>query len=471
MPVKQSQLTARVYSITNKQGFSLVEIVLVSALFVLLASALIGNLVYGQESTMLAGNRSRAVFLAEEGLEATRNIRDDDFANLVDGTYGLYNVGGEWSLVGSFDINDIYTRQVIVSSIDANTKQITSQIDWQQTPQRTGTIALTSYLTNWSAIVIPGIGDWTNPAEDGFIDLGDNNNGYRIQTQGNYAYIIRTGGTPEFAIIDISDSASPSVTGSLNLLGSPRNIAVSGNYAYIASRRNGEELQVIDISNPASPSQVGSYDASGNDDGYAVAVVGTTVYLGRTNGTEFFIIDVSTPASPSLIGSLNLSGTIRDIAVVGDYAYLATYGTELQVIDISTPASPSLIGSLDLSGGSDAYAIVAFSNTVVLGRSSGDVHIIDVSTPASPSELGSYDALNDVHDLSLGNSNDYVFIASDENSMEFQVIDISTPASPSLVGFLDLSADLNGIAYNSGLDIAVAASDNNSTELTIIIPQ
>ena len=63
------------------------------------------------------------------------------------------------------------------------------------------------------------------------------------------------------------------------------------------------------------------------------------------------------------------------------------------------------------------------------------------------------------------------FIASDENSMEFQVIDISTPASPSLVGFLDLSADLNGIAYNSGLDIAVAASDNNSTELTIIIPQ
>jgi len=148
MQIKQLQLMLR--ECLPTKGFSLIEIVLVSALFVLLFSVLVGNLIYGQESTMLAGNRSRAVFLAEEGLEATRNIRDDDFANLVDGTYGLYNVGGEWSLVGSFDINDIYTRQVTVSSIDANTKQIVSQIDWQQTPQRTGTVSFTSYLTNWA---------------------------------------------------------------------------------------------------------------------------------------------------------------------------------------------------------------------------------------------------------------------------------------------------------------------------------
>jgi len=131
----------------------LVEIVLVSALFVLLSSILIGNLVYGQEATMLSGNRTRAVFLAEEGLEATRNIRDNSFANLADGTYGLYNVGGEWSLAGSFDMVGIYTRQISISSVDADTKQVISQVDWQQTPQRTGNISLTSYLSNWAAEV------------------------------------------------------------------------------------------------------------------------------------------------------------------------------------------------------------------------------------------------------------------------------------------------------------------------------
>lgn len=141
------------YSIFNiphsTQGFSLVEVILASAVFVLLVSALVGAYLYGQESTVLAGNRARAVMLAEEGLEAVRNIRDAGFSNLTDGTYGLTTTGNQWSLSGSSDTSDIFNRQVVISSIDAMRKSVIASVTWQQNPQRAGLVSATTYLTNW----------------------------------------------------------------------------------------------------------------------------------------------------------------------------------------------------------------------------------------------------------------------------------------------------------------------------------
>jgi len=132
-----------------KKGFSLVEIILASSIFILLATALVGGYLYGEESTALSGNRARAVMLAEGGLEAVRNIRDESFSNLADGTYGLATSSNQWVLSGSQDIVDIFTRQVDVSSIDADTKEIVSTVTWQQNAQRTGNVSVSTRFTNW----------------------------------------------------------------------------------------------------------------------------------------------------------------------------------------------------------------------------------------------------------------------------------------------------------------------------------
>ncbi len=136
---------------TKSSGFSLVEIILASSLFALLILGLSGAFLYGQENTALSGKRARAVFLAEEGLEVARNIRDEDFANLADGTYGLAISGNQWAFSGSSDATDIFTRQVVVGSVDADRKQVTSTVTWQQNPQRTGSVSLVTYLANWQA--------------------------------------------------------------------------------------------------------------------------------------------------------------------------------------------------------------------------------------------------------------------------------------------------------------------------------
>lgn len=133
-----------------QSGFSLVEILLAVSVFGLIVMALVGSLIYGQESTALAGERSRVAILADEGLEAARNIRDAGFSNLTDGTHGLAISSNQWTLSGTSDTTDIFTRSLAISSVDANRKQVIATVTWPQTPQRSGTVTLTTYLTNWN---------------------------------------------------------------------------------------------------------------------------------------------------------------------------------------------------------------------------------------------------------------------------------------------------------------------------------
>ncbi len=135
----------------GSRGFSLVEVLLSVALFALIVVGLVGGLIYGQQTTALSGQRARAVALADEGLEAVRNIRDAGFVNLSDGTFGLTTAGNHWNLSGSSGAIDIFTRQIVISSVDAKRKNVTVNITWQQNPQRTGLVSAVTYLTNWIA--------------------------------------------------------------------------------------------------------------------------------------------------------------------------------------------------------------------------------------------------------------------------------------------------------------------------------
>lgn len=150
-------LVANSLQLKANKGFSLIEVLLASSIFALFVTVFVGAWLYGQESAMFASNRNRATILAEEGLEVTRNIRDAGFSNLADGTHGLIISNNQWNFSGSQDVNDIFTRQIIISSIDSNRKNIISNITWQQNPQRSGLVSLTSRMTNWqNSAPVPG---------------------------------------------------------------------------------------------------------------------------------------------------------------------------------------------------------------------------------------------------------------------------------------------------------------------------
>ncbi len=135
----------------NTDGFSIVEVLLAGSLFLIIVSTFIGAAVYGEESTVVAGQKSRAAFLAEEASEAVRNIRDDSFANLTDGLHGLAVASDQWIFSGTSDTTEGFTRQISISTVDANRKEVVSTVTFQETPQRSGSFSITTYLTNWQS--------------------------------------------------------------------------------------------------------------------------------------------------------------------------------------------------------------------------------------------------------------------------------------------------------------------------------
>ena len=459
-----------------RRGFSLVEALLAVAIFAVILVFLVVAYINARESTFLSGQRVRATVLAKEGVSAVRNLRDEDFASVPDGTYGLSLFGGVWTLSGTSDITDIYTRSVTITTVDAWRRDIVSTVTWPQNLQRTGTVSLLSRLTDWRRAVST-IGDWSSPQEESTVDIPGNQDGWKIFAEGDYVYVVRNSGNPDFLIIDVSDTGNPSITGSLNLSGNPRDVFVSGNYAYVASNSNNQELQVVNVSNPVLPSFVGSVNLSGNNDLFSVYVEGATLFAARdgSGNDEFLTFDLSTPASPSFLDSVDTSSDANHLVVFGGYAYVASShnGAELIVYDITNPSSISLADFDNISGNTDAFSVAgnASVNLVAVGRQDGFIFLYDVSTPTSVSQIGSFDANNFVRDLSFSDDGTLLFVASDENSAEFQVVDVSTPASPSLFGSVNLLGDLNGVFYLGSVDRVFAVGEDNSEEFVIFEPQ
>lgn len=147
---KQEQLQSIQKEVSATKGFLIVEVLLASSLLIIAITAFVGAIIYSEESTSVAGGVSRASFIAQEGLEAVRNIRDESFGNLTDGNYGLLISSNQWILSGSSDTTDGYSRQINISTINSDRKQITSTVAWQQTAQRTGEVVLTTELSNWN---------------------------------------------------------------------------------------------------------------------------------------------------------------------------------------------------------------------------------------------------------------------------------------------------------------------------------
>jgi hypothetical protein len=151
-------------------------------------------------------------------------------------------------------------------------------------------------------------------------------------------------GSGSLIVIDISNPASPSLTQTLPLPGSPSGIAIKGNYLYIAAGDPG--MYVINITNPASPSiagQTGSLPASGP---IAVDPTRNLVYLGTTDTAGFptdglKVINVANPASPQVIDTVNLPNWTTGVAYYDNHVYATTTditgpaASTLQIIDVS----------------------------------------------------------------------------------------------------------------------------------------
>lgn len=450
------------------RGFSLVEILLAVSLFGLMVMAFVGAMFYGEESTALSGSRSRAAFLTNEGIEAARSIRDSGYPNLTRGTYGLTTTGNRWNLFGSSDLTDnFFTRSLTVANATiSGTRVVTSNVTWQQNLQRTGAISMTTELSNWKVY----IGNWGAASIQTTLNLAAAGNGVKVVYQDDYAYVVRSTGTPNFVVVSVNNPATPVVVGSLALAGTPSNIVVSGNYAYISANSNPSELQIVNISTPTAPSLSGVFDAPGNIAATGIAFQNNLVYLARTgNSNNFVVVNVSTPSAPTQVGITSLAGGLNEVVVNDGYAYVtsANNNAEVQVINIANPAAPALVATDNLGTGSDAISIAYLTNTLLVGRADGTLQIIDVTIPTAPTNTSTFAAGSQINDISVGLSEGYAFLAGTTGTGRFRVVDVTNLAAPTSVVSITSAGVVNGVVYDPDRDRVYGVQTSGASELVV----
>lgn len=360
-------------------------------------------------------------------------------------------------------------------------------------PSQTGSIIITStnsdtriLILNSKGVIVSRVngmlsdGDWLALNVASLVPSSDTQNGEKIQVSGNYAYIIRSGPSPDLLVYDISNPSSPTLAGTLAFPANPVNLFISGSYAYVVFSYPNAEFQIINISTPSSPSFVtnGFVNLPNTDYANDVYVVGTKAYVTRADSSgadNFFIIDVSDPSAPAVLSSLYFSGSCYEVVVSGNYAYIgsASDANELRVVDVSEPSNPFQAYSIDFPGGSDSPAVAMEGSNLIISNS-GLIRLIDISNPLSPVIKSLYNTgANQIFDISLSsahgsNGHIYAFIATDIAPKEFFVLDITNPSSPTTASFFGITPTdiLTGVAYSSLLD-KVFASTMSSNEMIV----
>ncbi len=160
-------------SFRNSRGFSVVEVMLGTALFVIFSSGVIALLLQGLEMDRLAEEEAIAAQYASEGIEALRSVKNQSFALLsTTPSAGIDRVGagGTWAVSGVSTSYGKYVRTVSIApvardgsgtivasggTLDSLSRKITSTVVWPVTSARTNTISYTSYLTDWKKPLVP----------------------------------------------------------------------------------------------------------------------------------------------------------------------------------------------------------------------------------------------------------------------------------------------------------------------------
>ena len=226
-------------------------------------------------------------------------------------------------------------------------------------------------------------------------------------------------------------------------------------------------IQFIDVLNPSLPNPSASIEnPAGFSFPMAIEIDGNYAYFGGGMIGYFMIADISNINFPVQVGiTEDISGTAYQIAISGNYAYMATNTDTLYSIDITNKTAPKVIGKIDL--GSFPGGITVKGNIVYVGTDNG-LKVVDVSTPSKPTILNSFGS--GYSKIASDFANQRLFVAKGSG---FDAISVANPTLPSGI-FMGIGGGSGGdICYwnNYVLQIGagnVGAFQVNSTSATYL---
>ena len=281
-----------------------------------------------------------------------------------------------------------------------------------------GTCTITVANNGFSAQVQGTITSFS-PTALSFVSIPGFANG--VDVNGDYAFV--AAGSAGLQVVNVSDRTNPTIVASLPLAGNADDVRLLGSLAYVAGDVAG--LQVIDVTNPLVPVQRGTLNTSGT--ALDVAVRGTTAYI--ANSSNLFIADVTNPAAMTRISALPLNGLVQgvDVDTTRNLAVVTAGTNGIYVVDISNPGAPVVLGSTTTGDARDVaiqgdYAFVAdYQNSTVS---------VDIANPSAPTVVSNITDPNlggFLQDITL--SGNFALAADVKFVNGVPITDVSTPTN------------------------------------------
>ncbi|RPH92423.1 T9SS C-terminal target domain-containing protein, partial [candidate division KSB1 bacterium] len=176
--------------------------------------------------------------------------------------------------------------------------------------------------------------------------------------------------------------------------------------------------------------------------GYAwdVAVSGDYAYV-ADGGSGLRVVNITNPAAPFESGFYDTPGVAYGVAVSGNYAYVADESSGLWVVNVTNPAAPSGAGYYNTPG---AAFGVAVSGNYAYVADWYSLRVVDITNPTVPTEVGFCSTPGYAHRVTV--SGNYAYVADGGSGL--RVVNITNPAAPFESGFYDTPGTANGVAVD-----------------------
>lgn len=492
---------------TKKRGLSLVEIMLAITIFAIFTLGTFQLSIDTVQRDATNELRNEALSYAQEGLEAARKMRDENFLSLSNGDHGLQLSAGRWTFIAAPEaIDNFYSRTVTIEDVyrdqtgaiaetgtlDPEMKKITSEVTWLFKGVFPKSIILTTYLSNWTGddfidttCTEFSTGTFTDsqsvtapsPPNDNCsitltsvtaqgsvyssVNLGKHSTD--VVVDGSYLYTAVADAAKGFAIIDISDPATPITKSQLYTWNKGRKIYKTGTKAYLGIDAVNPAIGIINVANPVSPSVTYAWQLAGK--GNQPAVSGNYLYTtAESNGNAFAVYNIS--GVPYATDFLNVGEAIRTVEINGNYAYIGTEEDDegFQVISIANPNNVTQTATLDVDEEVNAIAITGITAFVGTEEVDDSLQVINISNPASPTKITSIDVGGEIQDLVI--EGDFLYAAIDNQNAGLAAINIADPLNPVLVYNLDINGKGTGI--DADANYIYVSSDTSNKGIVIV---
>lgn len=229
------------------------------------------------------------------------------------------------------------------------------------------------------------------------------------------------------------------------------------NYLYVVVSTT-DSFRIYDLTDPTSISLTSATSVGAGKTPIDVAVSGNYAYIAYAGvGLEALAVwDISDRSAPTEVGSVSLTGGSQQpihVVVSGNYAYVSfdeyTTTRNLSSIDISNPTAPVVADDWAGNGASGELLAgwLAISGDYLYVCEERHLYIISITNPLVLSTTGTWDSTTgNNHLYGVAVSGNYAYVGGG-GSARLYVIDVTNKASPTLAGSVSTGTGASNGGY------------------------